>query len=148
LVERDDLILFVAKCLSGLAHFVISGGRYLDGGADAAAHQLARLVLVGEHGVHLAVAEQDEFESNILKQYRIFWFQALSSRRFQRGIDRVNLHRPSLPDASSFSSGPLKRRTTSNDARCMATLHQGLTRIHFAAQPEPYLTQKHTLNTP
>jgi hypothetical protein len=25
---------------------------------------------------------------------------------------------------------------------------QGLTLVHFLAQPEPFLTQKHTLNTP
>jgi len=26
--------------------------------------------------------------------------------------------------------------------------NQGLTLVHFSAQPEPFLTQKHTLNTP
>jgi len=27
-------------------------------------------------------------------------------------------------------------------------MRQGLTLVHFSAQPEPLLTQKHTLNTP
>ena len=28
-----------------------------------------------------------------------------------------------------------------------STAEQGLTLVHFSAQPEPFLTQKHTLNT-
>jgi len=47
-------------------------------------------------GVHLHVAAQFEFESKFWKRIIIFWFQALNSRRFQRGFDRVNLAPPYL----------------------------------------------------
>jgi hypothetical protein len=40
------------------------------------------------------VAAQVEFTTKILKQFLIFLFQALGSRRFHRGFDGVNLHRP------------------------------------------------------
>jgi hypothetical protein len=50
-------------------------------------------VRVGHH-VKLALAAQIEFETKVCKQIITFWFQALSSRRFQRGFDGVNLHRP------------------------------------------------------
>jgi hypothetical protein len=47
----------------------------------------------------LGVAVQVEIESKIeaeLKAICNVLFQALSCRRFQRGFDRVNLHRPTL----------------------------------------------------
>jgi hypothetical protein len=48
----------------------------------------------GEDGVlGQLLAAQVEFESNTRRQFIIFQFQALSSRRFQRGFDRGNLHR-------------------------------------------------------
>jgi hypothetical protein len=40
------------------------------------------------------VAAQVEFESQFSKWFVIFQFQVLNSRRFQRGIHRVNLRRP------------------------------------------------------
>jgi hypothetical protein len=48
----------------------------------------------------LSVAAQAEFESKIWMQSIFFVFQALSARRFQRGFDRVNLHRPTSPELS------------------------------------------------
>ena len=43
---------------------------------------------------HLGVATQVEFESKTSKLFIIFQFQALSSRRFQHGFHRFDLHRP------------------------------------------------------
>ena len=45
---------------------------------------------------HHDVAAQLEFESEVRRRFIILWFQALSSRRVQRGFDRVNLHRPTM----------------------------------------------------
>jgi len=50
----------------------------------------------GRYGDRLGVAVQVDFESKYRRRYLISRFQALSSRRFQRGFDRVNLHRPTL----------------------------------------------------
>jgi len=33
-------------------------------------------------------------------------------------------------------------------SRLRSATWQGLTLVHFSAQPEPFLKQKHTLNTP
>ena len=54
----------------------------------------------------------------------IVQFQALSSRRFQRGFDRVNLHRPTSMDATRAS--------------CEAC-SQGLTLVHFSVQRKRFL---------
>jgi hypothetical protein len=51
------------------------------------------------------VAAQVEIESVLLKQFTIFQFQALSSRRFQRGFDRVSLHRPTMAKACTGDTG-------------------------------------------
>ena len=53
------------------------------------------LVFLGDELVEhrLGVAAQVEFESNVLKRFIMFQFQAISSRRFQSGFDWVNLHR-------------------------------------------------------
>jgi hypothetical protein len=45
----------------------------------------------------LVVAAQVEIESETWKQVIIFQVQAPNSRRFQRGFERVNLHRPTSP---------------------------------------------------
>jgi len=58
-------------------------------GQHVAAHH--RRVLRG-------VAAQVEFECNNRKRFIMFWFQALSVRRFQRRFDRVNPHRPTEGD--------------------------------------------------
>jgi len=42
------------------------------------------------------VAAQVEIESKVLKRSIISQFQAMRSRRFQRGFDRVHLHRPTI----------------------------------------------------
>ena len=52
----------------------------------------------------------------------MFYFQALGSRRVQRGFDRVNLHRP-----TTFSMIITKKLSTTN---------QGLTLVHVRAQLE------------
>jgi len=64
-------------------------------------------------GVLQVVAAQVEFECRSRKQFITVEFQALSSRWFQLGFDRVNLHRPtryapSAPDSASIE--PLLRR--------------------------------------
>jgi hypothetical protein len=41
----------------------------------------------------LGVVVQVEFESNIRKQLIIYTFQALTSKHFQCGFGRFNLHR-------------------------------------------------------
>ena len=46
------------------------------------------------HEARRVVAAQVEFENKVSNRFIIFLLQALSSRRFQRGSDRVNLHRP------------------------------------------------------
>ena len=50
--------------------------------------------------LHHGVAAQVEIESKTCKHFIIFQFQALSSRCFERGFDRVNLHRPTMALAS------------------------------------------------
>ena len=50
------------------------------------------------------VAAQVGIESKIWKQYITFQSQALNPRRFQRGFDRVNLHRPTEVPTSTVSS--------------------------------------------
>ena len=65
----------------------------VDGGAVTRTSEHVRVL-------PLAVAAQVEFESKTLKHFMIFQCQALSSRRFQRGIVRVNLHLPTLPPFS------------------------------------------------
>jgi hypothetical protein len=39
-------------------------------------------------------AAQVAFESRVRKRFTVLWLQALRSRRFQRGLNRVKLHRP------------------------------------------------------
>jgi hypothetical protein len=70
---------------------------------------------------------QVEFESENWKQFIIFHFQAIGSRRFQRGLHRVNLHRPTasskgredpVPAPTSKCSGahPTQPLHTSDDS--------------------------------
>ena len=42
------------------------------------------------------VPAQAELKSKISKQYLVFWFRALSYRRFQHGLHRFNLHHPTV----------------------------------------------------
>ena len=49
----------------------------------------------GQHASH-GVSAQDEIESKTWKQIIMFQSQALSSRRCQRGFDRVNPHCPTM----------------------------------------------------
>jgi len=44
------------------------------------------------HHALQGVVAQVEVESKTSKQIIVLWFQALRSRRFQRGFDRVKLH--------------------------------------------------------
>jgi len=61
--------------------------------------------------VHLVVAELVESDSKTSKQFMIFQFQALRSRRFQRWFHRVNLHHPTLsPYALLYAYTALYRR--------------------------------------
>jgi len=53
----------------------------------------------------LVVAAQVEIESIFLKRSVIFQFRALSSRRFQRGFDRFNMHRPASGSSTSSAAG-------------------------------------------
>ena len=85
------------------------------------------------------VAAQVEFESKVSKWSITFQLQALSSRRFQPGFDRVNLHRPTRVRYTAPTMSA-KARTTATTAAWF----QGLTLVHFSAQPEPFLTT----NTP
>jgi hypothetical protein len=55
---------------------------------------------LGQRGA-LNVEAHVGFESKVGKRYFIIQFQALSSRRFQRGFDGVNLHRPTLDVSAS-----------------------------------------------
>jgi hypothetical protein len=58
-------------------------------------------VFGGRLGSHVrCVAAQVDFESRSRKKYITIWFQALSSKRFQLGFDRVNLHRPTAAAAA------------------------------------------------
>jgi len=59
----------------------------------------------GGSGDFLVAAAQAGSESKMCKQSIILQFQALSSRRFQLGFDRVNLHRPTLSSAASGGGG-------------------------------------------
>ena len=47
----------------------------------------------GRHGFRV-VAAQVGIETKVSNQLTISQYQAISPRRFQRGFDRVNLHRP------------------------------------------------------
>jgi hypothetical protein len=89
------------------------------------------------------VAAQVEFESNTSKRFIMFMFQALSSRRFQLGFDKVNLHRPTgfwrdplclLPAVATAASGTAsylsvvgvgRRRAGDRPARLAPTTGQG-----------------------
>ena len=93
-----------------------------------------------------------ELESNSF----IFQFQALSSRRFQRGFDRVNLHHPTSACSANLMAA-ISRSWSSAASSSLpwtcaaAALVQGLTLVHFSAQLEPGLTQEstlHNLSTP
>jgi len=53
----------------------------------------------------LDVVPQVEFESRSRKQYITLRYQALRSRRFQRGFHRFNLHRPTLISSLLRSGG-------------------------------------------
>jgi len=99
------------------------------------------------------------------KQFIIFQFQTLSSRRFQRGFDRVNLHRPTQEQVdallfvrvgicvaiepprinrsgSDFGSGSAQKATGTTAASAAAAATQGLTLVQIFAQPEPFLALK------
>jgi hypothetical protein len=68
--------------------------------------------------VHHVVAAQVGFESKISKQFMIFQFQALRSRRFQREFDMVNQHRPTMSDENVIPiAAPA---ATAAAARCCA----------------------------
>jgi len=54
------------------------------------------------HSLH-DVAAQIEFESKVFKRITILYFQALDSRRFQRGFQRINLHRPTMKNQAPQS---------------------------------------------
>ena len=55
---------------------------------------LLLLALLAIRGVlRRGVVAQVEFESKFRKRFVMLQFQELNSRRFQRGFDRVNLHR-------------------------------------------------------
>jgi hypothetical protein len=57
-------------------------------------------------------------------------FQALSSRRFQHGSDKVNLRRLTMP----------QRDTVAGEAYCRSpTSNQGLTLVHFLAQRKRFV---------
>jgi hypothetical protein len=60
---------------------------------------------------------------------------------FSTGVDTANLHRPTLPvsrlrAASALSSSPIATAFSS----------QGLTLVHFSAQPKPFLVTEATAN--
>jgi len=78
------------------------------------------------HGRH-GVAAQIKFESKNLKAVHHISVQALSSRRFQHGFDRVKLHRPTM--------APYTPASTTTAVPWM----QGLTLVHFSAQCERFL---------
>ena len=58
-------------------------------------------------GRALHVAAQAQFESEVLRRFIILQFQELSSKRFQHGFHRFNLHRPTFRQVS-----PTRRRDT------------------------------------
>jgi len=61
-------------------------------------HPVRRVVpgVAGAGAGSLCEAAQVEVESKTSKQFISFQFQAIYSWRFQRGFDRVNLHRPTV----------------------------------------------------
>ena len=69
------------------------------------------------------VAAQVEFDSRILKQFIIFGCEEISSRRFQVGFDRVNLHRPTqMGGAHSVEAGVVlqhRRQPPRFGGRCL-----------------------------
>ena len=67
-----------------------------------------------------------------------FSCQALSSRRFQRGFDRVNLHRPTFMMTIEWSTSSLMMESTSLPWN-PTSVNQGLTLVHFSAQLERFL---------
>jgi len=56
----------------------------------------------------------------------------LDSRRFQLGFDRFDLHCPTQRCENLANSATKAREAGS-------TAYQGLTLVHFSAQPEPFL---------
>ena len=71
-------------------------------------------------------------------------FKALSStpRRFQLGFHRFNLRRLTAEDVTAAGSGMVMVTGTANVVLGVKdTVDQGLTLVHFSAQPEPFLTQ-------
>ena len=50
--------------------------------------------------------------------------------------------------ASSVGGVSVGRRRTGDEPPLVAGPHLGLTLVHFSAQPEPFLKQKHTQNPP
>ena len=92
-----------------------------------------------------------------------FSFNTLSSRRFQLRFDRVNLHRltqaltacsqrsPPSPEAAGAEDRAASEWNSSHSPHVYpraSSVEQGLTLVRYSAQLEPFLTQKHTLNTP
>jgi len=60
---------------------------------------------------------------------------------------------PDVRETRSASTPPAELPARSSAARRPSTAphtttNQGLTLVHYSAQLEPFLTQKHTLNTP
>ena len=73
----------------------------------------------------------------------MFLFQALSSRRIQRGFYRVNLHRPTrvigptlhVAIGAAAGPGPASAPAPAPATACI----QGLTLLHFSAQRKRFL---------
>jgi hypothetical protein len=74
------------------------------------------------------------------------------------GVDTVNLHRLTW---SGIPGGVTPPQSNAGESKSTAPSHQGLTRVHFSAQPQPLMTQntpftlyyplippKHRLNNP
>jgi len=80
------------------------------------------------------------FDTRPDTEFNIFRFQALSSKHFRRGFDRVNLHRPTMgawPDVLGW----YMRYSSAWKRNAARSAGQGLTHVHFSAQPEPFLAQ-------
>jgi len=75
------------------------GGARLVGPADGGGHGVLHVVRRPQR--ILGIAAQVELKAKLESSSSYFRFNTLSSRRFQHGFDRVNLHRPTFAAASS-----------------------------------------------
>ena len=112
----------------------------IDGAAVGGRRGPAEIIagVVGATGCH-DVAAQVEVESSVSH----FSLNTLSSRRFQRGFDSFNLHRLTMSCTATMMRVARPRGTAPPTAE-----DQGLTLVHFSAQPDPFLTRNKPCTPP